>query len=135
MQAANSTNSNDNVEMKYYHMQQVDKEKILKSLEATVAYLKEINIGSSKTPEEFVQKTYDNDTVRDMFIYMSQLPAFSYEFAMSLSHNLDLLAVAKKLKYFTNNSLGQNAILLKNLAETMSSPIEGMQEQVDKLFK
>jgi 3-dehydroquinate synthase len=121
--------------MKYYDMQTVEKDKILKSLEATVAYLKEINIGSSKSPQEFVEKTYDNDAVRDMFIYFSQLPAFSREFAMSLSHNLDLLAVAKKIKYYTNNTLGQNAILLKNLGETMKTPIEGMQEQVDQLFE
>jgi 3-dehydroquinate synthetase/predicted O-methyltransferase YrrM len=130
-----SATNKETMQLKYYDMQPVDKEKILKSLDDTVAYLKEVNIGSSKTPEEFVEKTYNNDVVRDTLIYMSQLPAFSSEFALTLQHNLDLLAVAKKLKYFTNNTLGFNAIQLKNLAESMSSPIEGMQKQVDDLFE
>ena len=77
---------------------------------------------------------FDNADVCDLLIYLSRLPVFSKEFAEALKHNLDLLATLKKLKYYTNLSLGQNAILLKNMAVEMKAPIEGMQEQVDKLF-
>ena len=69
-----------------------------------------------------------------MLIYISRLPVFSKEFAEALKHNLDLLATAKKLKYFTNLSLGHNAILLKNLAEQLSVPLDGAESLVDRLF-
>lgn len=120
--------------MKYYDMQAVEKEKLIKSMEAAVASLNEKQLGQCKSPNEFIDKMFDDVPVRDMCILLSQLPTFSKEFSMALSHNLDLLACAKKLKYFTNNTFGQNSILFKQLAEAMKSPIEGMQEQIDKLF-
>lgn len=61
-----------------------------------------------------------------MLIYLSRLPAFSKEFAEALKHNLDLLATSKQLKFFSNLSLGFNAILLKNLAHYSGSPVEGI---------
>ena len=92
-------------------------------------------LGSASNPQDFAHKLFNNDAVCNMLIYLSRLPAFSKEFAEALKHNLDLLATAKKLKYFTNFSLGQNAILLKNLADQLASPIVGMQGQVDSLMK
>lgn len=70
-----------------------------------------------------------------MLIYLSRLPVFNKEFAEALSHNLDLLATAKQLKFFSNLSLGFNSLLLKNLAVYNQSPVEGIQEQIDRLFE
>lgn len=69
---------------------------------------------------------FDDDAICEMLISMSRLPVFSKEFAEALKHNLDMLATLKKLKYFTNLNLGHNAILLKNLAEQLGCPIDGM---------
>jgi len=71
----------------------------------------------------------------ELLIYLSQLPVFSKDFAGALKDNLDLLSTAKKLKYFTNLSLGHNAILFKNLAQYSGQPILGMQRQINLLFQ
>jgi hypothetical protein len=132
-----SDNSSDHGEVKqidYYKLNLVEKDQLLTVMQAATASLVKQKVKESKNSHDFVQKLLDNADVCDMLIYISRLPVFSKEFAEALKHNLDLLATAKKLKYFTNLSLGQNAILLKNMAAEMKSPLEGMQEQVDKLF-
>ena len=132
-----SDNSSDHGEVKqidYYKLNLVEKDQLLTVMQAATASLVKQKVKESKNSHDFVQKLLDNADVCDMLIYISRLPVFSKEFAEALKHNLDLLATAKKMKYFTNLSLGQNAILLKNMAAEMKSPLEGMQEQVDKLF-
>jgi len=130
-----SDNKTDVVQIDYYSLGLVEKDQLIKSMHAGVASLNKQQLGSAKNPQDFALKMLDNNEVCDMLIYLSRLPAFSKEFAAALKHNLDLLATAKKLKYFTNLSLGQNAILLKNLADQLASPVAGMQGQVDALFK
>ena len=130
-----SDNSSDHVtQIDYYKLNLVEKDQLLTVMQAATASLVKQKVKESKNSHDFVQKLLDNADVCDMLIYISRLPVFSKEFAEALKHNLDLLATAKKMKYFTNLSLGQNAILLKNMAAEMKSPLEGMQEQVDKLF-
>jgi len=130
-----SDNSSDHVtQIDYYKLNLVEKDQLLTVMQAATASLVKQKVKESKNSHDFVQKMLDNADVCDMLIYISRLPVFSKEFAEALKHNLDLLATAKKMKYFTNLSLGQNAILLKNMAAEMKSPLEGMQEQVDKLF-
>jgi len=132
-----SDNSSDHGEVKqidYYKLNLVEKDQLITVMQAATASLVKQKVKESKNSHDFVQKLLDNADVCDMLIYISRLPVFSKEFAEALKHNLDLLATAKKMKYFTNLSLGQNAILLKNMAAEMKSPLEGMQEQVDKLF-
>lgn len=135
----NSSDNSDNgrnevVQIDYYKLTFVEKDQLLGQIQQATAALNKQRVKESKNACEFVQRLFDNTDVCDLLIYISRLPVFSKEFAEALKHNLDLLATAKKLKYFTNLSLGQNAILLKNMAEEMQAPIEGMQEQVDKLF-
>ena len=130
-----SDNSSDHVtQIDYYKLNLVEKDQLLTVMQAATASLVKQKVKESKNSHDFVQKLLDNADVCDMLIYISRLPVFSKEFAEALKHNLDLLATAKKMKYFTNLSLGQNAILLKNMDAEMKSPLEGMQEQVDKLF-
>jgi hypothetical protein len=103
-------------------------------MNTAVKYLNGQNLKASKNPEDFVKKLFDNEEVFDMLVHLSRLPVFDKEFAEALKENLDLLATAKKLKYFTNLSLGQNAILLKNLGEELKCKII-LKEQVDQLFE
>lgn len=92
-------------------------------MDTALAKLNSQDLKSSANSEEFVQKMFDNDEVSDMLIHLSRLPVFDKEFAEALKENLDLLATAKKLKYFTNLSLGQNAILFKNMGDYLKKPI------------
>ena len=125
----------ENVRMDYYQLTVVEKDELVRQMESATAALNAQKVKDSKNACEFVQKLFDNNDVCDLLIYLSRLPVFNKEFAEALKHNLDLLAACKKLKYFTNLTLGHNAILLKNLAEHMGSPIDGMQNQIDKLFE
>jgi len=102
-------------------------------MNAAVKCLKAQNLPASASPDAFVQKLFDNEEVSDMLIHLSRLPVFNKEFSEALIDNLDLLATAKKLKYFTNLSLGHNAILLKNMGEYLGTPLD-IKEQVEKLF-
>ena len=77
---------------------------------------------------------FDNDEVSDMLIHISRLPVFDKEFAEAFKENLDLLATAKKIKFFTNLTLAHNALLLRNLADNLNVPLE-IKCQVEKLFK
>jgi len=123
------------IEIDYYNLNKVDKDVIMSKIDAAVSALSKQTLGNAKDEEEFVKRMFETDDVCDCLIYLSKLPVFSKEFAVALKHNLDLLALVKKLKYFTNLSLQQNAILFKNLTEALlSSPITGMQSQVDKLL-
>jgi len=46
------------------------------------------------------------------------LPVFNKEFSYALSHDLDLLALGKKLKYYTNLPLGQNLLLVQQVMQS-----------------
>jgi len=123
-----------NVQIDYYKRTLVQKDKLIGSMRAAVEALQNLDIKSCKNSEDFLQRVFDNDDVCNMLIKLSRMPVFSKAFALAIKHNLELLATAKKLKYFTNLSLGQNSMLLKNLADHLQSPVDGMQAQVDKLF-
>jgi hypothetical protein len=115
--ANSSGDNNEVVQIDYYKLTFVEKDQLIMQMNQAVAALAKRDIQNSKNSQEFVLKLLDNDDVCDLLIYLSRLPVFSKEFAEALKTNLDLLATAKKLKYFTNLSLGQNAILIKNLTD------------------
>ena len=121
--------------MDYYQLNPIEKDQIMTHLTEAAKSLTQRDIEHSKNPKDFVLKFLDNNQVCDMLIYMSRLPVFDKAFSEALKQNLDLLATAKKLKYFTNLSLGQNAILMKNLTEYVNMPIKGFEDQIDKLFE
>jgi len=93
-------------------------------MNTAVTYLSGQNLPASADSEDFVKKLFDNQEVFDCLVHLSRLPVFDKEFAEALKENLDLLATAKKLKYFTNLSLGQNAILIKNLGDELKCPLK-----------
>jgi hypothetical protein len=77
-------------------MNAVNKEDILAKVKETVDGLSKIKL-SSCAPT-FVQKVFENGAVAELLILLSRLPVFSKEFSSALSHDLDLLALGKKLK-------------------------------------
>ena len=133
--ANSSGDNNEVVQIDYYKLTFVEKDQLIMQMNQAVDALAKRDIENSKNSHEFVLKLLDNDDVCDLLIYLSRLPVFSKEFAEALKTNLDLLATAKKLKYFTNLSLGQNAILIKNLTDYLKTPLKGMDAQIDKLFE
>lgn len=123
------------IEINYYKLSTVDKNVILEKMHAAIQALDSDELKNSKDPSDLVHRLFNNESICDLLILLSRLPVFSKEFAEVLKHNLDLLATAKKLKYFTNLSIGQNAILLKNIARFSSRPIDNMELVIDRLFK
>jgi len=118
-----------------YNLSVVEEGRLMNKIKSAVKALKSQQLGDASTAEEFVENLFNVEQVCDCLIYLSRLPVFSKDFAGAFKHNLDLLATTKKLKYFTNLSLGQNAILLKNLAQFTGFPIYGVQQQIDVLFE
>jgi len=118
-----------------YNLSVVEEGRLMSKIKSAVKALKGQQLGDASTAEEFVESLFNVEQVCDCLIYLSRLPVFSKDFAGAFKHNLDLLATTKKLKYFTNLSLGQNAILLKNLAQFTGFPIYGVQHQIDVLFE
>ena len=101
-----SGDSNEVVQIDYYKLTFVEKDQLISMMNQAAESLNKVQLDQSKNSNEFVLKFLDNDDVCDLFIYLSRLQVFSKEFADALKTNLDLLATAKKLKYFTNLSLG-----------------------------
>jgi len=121
-------------QINYYNLEPIDKATILAKMNAAVTYLSGQNLSASTDSSEFVKKMFDNEPVYGMLLHLSRLAVFDREFAEALKENLELLATAKKLKFFTNLSLGHNAILLKNMANELKCPLK-IEEQVEKLFE
>lgn len=103
-------------------------------MNTAVKYLQAQNLPAAESCEAFVQKLFDNEEVSDMLIHLSRLPVFDKEFAEAFKENLDLLATAKKLKFFTNLTLAHNALLIRNLADNLGASLN-TKEQVEKLFQ
>ena len=70
-----------------------------------------------------------------MLILLSRLPVFDKDFANTLSHDLDLLAIAKKLKFYTNLPLVQNLLLIQQLLQRFDVRIEGYDSALINLVK
>ena len=90
----------------YYDMDQVDTAKIQGSFKGAVDALHSVNVPADTTPEDFVKHVFSQDAVANLLVFLSRLPVFDKDFANSLSHDLDLLALAKKLKFYTNLPIG-----------------------------
>ena len=77
---------------------------------------------------QFVQIVFEVPEVAGLLIQLSRLPVFDTEYALSLQHDLDLLALTKKLKFFTNLPLCQILLLLQQLVEKFGSSVPAVYE-------
>jgi len=122
-------------EMNIYKLSTVNEKQLRSRIRLAVVSLNAQKLGDASTPREFVELIFNNEKVCDLLIYLSRMPVFSKDFAKAFTDNLDLLSTTKKLKYFTNLSVGHNAILFKNLAAFTGLPVSGVQEKIDALFE
>jgi len=122
-------------EMNIYKLSAVNEKQLRSRIRLAVASLNAEKLGDASTPHKFVELIFNNEKVCDLLIYLSRLPVFSKDFAKAFSDNLNLLSTTKKLKYFTNLTLGHNAILFKNLAASTGLPVSGVERQIEALFE
>ena len=119
----------------YYGMDKVDAPKLNAAFKSTTDDLAAMQIAAGSAPQDFVKQVFDSDSVSEMLILLSRLPVFDKDFANSLSHDLDLLAIAKKLKYYTNLPLGQILLLIQQLLQRFDVRIEGYDSALINLVK
>ena len=105
----------DSRSITYYKMQQVEVEKLKRNFKEAVGCIDKLPISDEICSEDFVRQVFEQEAVANLLIFLSRLPVFDKEFAMALSFDLDLLALAKKLKYYTNLPLYQNLLLLEKV--------------------
>lgn len=117
----------------YYGLNKVSKADLDTNVEKAIAALHSQTWAEADASEDFVKKIFALADVKEMLVYLSRLPVFSKEFAESMASNLDLLAVAKKLKYFTNLPLGQDALLIQHAAQCLEKPLPNFAACVEKL--
>jgi len=122
-------------EMNIYKLSSVNENQLRSRILLAVTSLNAEKLGDASSPRKFVEVIFNNEKVCDLLIYLSRLPVFSKDFARAFADNLDLLSTTKKLKYFTNLSLGHNAILFKNLTAFAGQPVSGIQRQIEALFE
>ena len=90
----------------YYAMEKVDSPKIQASFKSAIDSIGAASVPAGASPQEFVKHVFAQEPVAELLIFLSRLPVFDKEFANALAHDLDLLALAKKLKFYTNLPLG-----------------------------
>ena len=71
----------------------------------------------------------------ELLIYISRLAVFEPAFAQALSHDLELLALMKKLKYFTNLPIAQNLLLIHKLADCCGRILVNFKDIVLQVIK
>merc|ERR1719445_116932 len=71
----------------------------------------------ASTSSEFVKQVFEDSAVADLLVTLSRLPVFDKAFSEALKNDLVTLAVAKKLKFYTNLPVGQTVYLLDQLLQ------------------
>lgn len=97
----------------YYGMEPVDAPKLFATFNTAAEELRNMQIAADIAPMDFAKQVFDAESIADLLTLLSRLPVFDKKFSNSLSHDLELLAIAKKLKYYTNLPLGQVLLLIQ----------------------
>merc|ERR1719510_2578872 len=71
----------------------------------------------ARSTQDFVKQVFEDSAVANLLVCLSRLPVFDKAFSEALSHDLVTLAVAKKLKFYTNLPVGQTVYLLDQLLQ------------------
>lgn len=119
----------------YYKMEQVDAAKIKDSFNEAVASIEALKIADDVKSDDFVRQVFEQDAVASLLILLSRLPVFDKDFANALSHDLELLALAKKLKYYTDLTLSQDLLLLKQVMQCFGKDVTNYQIALSTLVR
>ena len=109
---------NDVNTIEYYGLDAINTDKVQHSIRNAVNALMELKLEQNASPTQFVMMVFDTKPLVELLIYLSRLPVFDKDFSACLSHDLDLLATVKKLKYYNNLPLAQNLQLIQQLMMT-----------------
>ena len=107
--------NNDVNTIEYYGLDSLNNDKLQALILNAVNELKEKKLSQNVSSDEFVREVFDGKSLADLLVCLSRLPVFDKEFANSFNHDLDILAIVKKLKYYNNLPLAQNLQLLQQL--------------------
>lgn len=119
----------------YYGMEKIDATKIHACFKSAVDALAAQDVPAGTKPENFVKAIFGSEPVADLLIFLSRLPVFDKEFALALSHDLGLLALAKKLKFYTNLPLSQDLLLVQQVLQCFDVRNEGFDSALINLVK
>ena len=117
-----------NKTINYYGTDSISQEKLLALVDEAVASLVRLDLNESVQTTKFVQIVFEVPEVAALLIQLSRLPVFDTEYARSLQHDLDLLALTKKLKFFTNLPICQILLLLQQLVEKLGASVPTVYE-------
>lgn len=118
----------------YYGMDKVDATKLSATFKAASDNLSNLQVPADITAVDFVKSVFDQDSVCEILIVLSRLPVFEKSFSNALSHDLELLALSKKLKFFTNLPVGQNLQLIQKMYQRFDITIEGYEAALTNLL-
>ena len=124
-----------NKAINYYGTDQVNQEKLLSLIEAAVKVIKTLDINEAVDTTNFVKTVFELSEVAGLLIHLSRLPVFETDYALSLQHDLDLLALTKKLKFFTNLPICQILLLLQQLVEQNDVHVPGYESTLLRLIQ
>ena len=82
-----------NKTINYYGTDSISQEKLLALIDEAVASLVRLDLNESVQTTKFVQIVFEVPEVAALLIQLSRLPVFDTEYARSLQHDLDLLAL------------------------------------------
>lgn len=119
----------------FYGMDELEKEKILAIIKEAVDALEQLKINEDESSLVFVRSVFGLPAVCSFLIALSRLPVFETEFALALQHDLDLLALTKKLKFFTNLPVSQNLLLLQQLVQVFDIDTTSYSKALLKITK
>ena len=124
-----------NKAINYYGTDKINQERLLHLIEAAVASIKTLDINEAIETTNFAKAVFELSDVADLLIQLSRLPVFETEHALSLQHDLDLLALTKKLKFFTNLPICQVLLLLQQLVERDGVTVPGYEVTLLRLIQ
>ena len=113
-----------NKAINYYGTDNINKEKLINLIQSAVSALVGLDLNEAIDGVNFARAVLELPEVAELLIHLSRLPVFDTEYGVSLQHDLDLLALTKKLKFFTNLPLCQILLLLQQLVERNDKSVE-----------
>lgn len=119
----------------FYGIEKVDATKITRCIEAAVSSLASMSVATDVKPAHFVKHIFEDIHVAELLVLLSRLPVFDKEFSLAMASDLDTLAIAKKLKYYTNLPVGQNLLLIQQLLQRFEKLPSGYDSALIRLVE
>jgi 3-dehydroquinate synthase len=80
-----------------------------------------LKLDTNASTLQFVREVFENCDVTSLLIHVSRQNVFDPQFSEEFKQDLDMLAIVKKLKFYTNLPIGQTMLLLQQVAARYSA--------------